>query len=207
MVGKILFIFFAISIVSVNCSNCADSASYAVQEPKGDTVNLVDFIPQKINFPFEIKYPAKWYVREELTGNMPALILSQEPIKNDTDKYKVGVSLLYNVGYFSSRESSSSALGQTADLVVRIRDWKESKKQFVEGLKEAGNTIISQSDIKVSGQPALRVEFESKAVRVTVIYVQVGVHLLMMTFESPPQEYNLYKDIFEKMINSLFFTR
>jgi len=206
MLEKLFFIFSVISLMFVNSGNCADSSRFAVQEPKGDTMELVSFAPQKINFPFEIKYPAKWYVREDAIG-MPSLFLTREAIKNDTDRYSVGVSLIYNVNYFSERQPPSSVLGQTAGSVIRIRDWEESKKQFIEGLQQAGNNVISQSTITISGQSALRVDFESKNLRATTLYIKVGIHLLAITFEAPPEEYKQYKDIFDKMLNSFFITR
>lgn len=185
---------------------CAENTRFSVQEPKSNTMELVSFAPQMINFPFEIKYPAKWYVREEIAG-MPSLYLTREPIRSDTDRYLVGVSLLYSISYFSQREPSDSTLGQAAELVVKIRDWNESKKQFIKGLEEAGNTVISQADITISGQPALKVHYESKNVRAMVLYIRVGVHLLVMTFEAPPQEYEQYKEVFDKIGNSFFIAR
>lgn len=204
---KMAGIILGIALLSF-CQNVysADNNRYVIQEPKSDTMELVSFVPQKINFPFEIKYPAKWYVREETVG-MPSLFLTREPIRTDTDRYTVGASLLYNIAFFSSREPSNSALGQTADFVIKIKDWDESKKQFIEGLKEGGNTIISQSDVTISGQPALRVEYKSKTLHAITFYIRVGVHLLAVTFEAPPNEYGQYKDVFDKILSSIFFTR
>lgn len=205
-INKLAFVCMVILLINANLFG-ADRPSFTTQDPKSDTMELTYFVPSLIKFPFEVKHPAAWYVREEVAGNMPCLFFTREPIKKEGDRYFVGASYLYNVGYFASKEPSDSALGQTARMVIRMRDWEESKKQFTESLKKDGDAIISQSDTMVSGQPALRVDYESKNARVTTIYIKVGTHLLTMTFEAPPQEYNQYKDIFEKMLSSLFFTR
>ena len=181
--------------------------TFKLQEPKGETETLVDFTPALIQFPFEIKYPAKWYVREEVAGNISCLFFTREPIKKEGDRYSVGASLLYNVGYFASKEPPASPIGQAAEMVIKMRGWEESKKLFTESLKKDGNTVISQTDVTISGQPALRVEYESKNARVSTIYIKAGIHLLVITFEAPPQGYEQYKDVFENILNSFFFTR
>jgi len=172
-----------------------------VQEPKGDTMDLVDFTPTKINMPFVIKYPAKWYVREAI-GGMPSLFISREPIRDISDKYKVGLGAFYNQDYFISRESPDTKLGQMGKTVLKARSWKKDKKEFVENLKRDGFNIISQSDIKISGQPALRIQYKSSVSEVTSLYVKLGKDLLMLFFEAPPDEYGNYKAIFEQMIDS-----
>jgi len=205
-INKLIFICIAILLINTNVFG-ADRPNFAVQEPKSNSMELTYFVPGLIKFPFEIKYPGAWYIREEVAGNIPCLFFTREPIRKEGDRYNVGASLLYNIGYFASKEPSDSILGQMAQTVIKMRDWDESKKQFVESLEKNGNSIISQADVTISGQPSLRVEYESKTARITTIYIKAGNHLLTIIFEAPPQEYEQYKDIFEKMLNSFFFTR
>ena len=172
-----------------------------IQEPKGDTMELVDFVPVKIGLPFNIKYPAKWYVRETVE-NAPSLYITREPIRNVEDKYKVGVAAIYSADYFISREAADTKFGKMAKAVLKAKNWVEDKKGFVQNLKQNGFTILSQSDIKISDQPALRVEYKSILAQVTILYVKLGKDLLMIFFEAPPGEYGAYRDTFERMINS-----
>ncbi|MFA6321112.1 MAG: hypothetical protein WCY36_04565 [Candidatus Omnitrophota bacterium] len=203
----ILSFLILIICIFVDTASGDNNNVVKLQEPKGNTETLIDFAPTLIKFPFEIKYPAAWYVREEVAGNVQCLFFTREPIKKEGDRYSVGVSLLYNIGYFASKEPSESVLSQTAHTVIKIRDWEESKKQFIESLNDGGNIIVSQADTTVSGQPALKVEYESKNTRMTIVYIKAGIHLLSITFEIPLKEYEQYKDIFEKMLTSFFFTR
>jgi len=203
---KVLFLLGSIILIFGTNLYCADDIRFEIQEPKGETMELVPFAHKLINFPFVIKYPEKWYAREEFAG-IPSLFLTREPIRNITDRYTVGMGLFYQIDYFISQESPDSKLDQIAKTVVKVIDWNEAKKRFIESIKDVGNTNISQSELTITNQPALKVEYESKVLHTVTLYVKVGNHLLTMTFEASSQEYGQYKDIFEEMIKSFSFTR
>lgn len=171
------------------------------QEPKGKTMDLVNFTPVKINLPFNIKYPANWYVREEV-ADMSMVCISREPIKEMNDKYYVGFSGMYQPNYFISREPAYTALGKTAKAVVKTVDWDKDKARFVDSLKQNGYDILSQSEVTLSNQPALKIEYTSSVVKVKMLYINLGTGLLTLLFEAPPAEYNQYSEIFEQMIKS-----
>lgn len=172
------------------------------QEPKSKTGELVEFTPVKITLPLTLKYPANWYIREEV-ADVPMLCISREPIKDINDKYKVGFSAIFRPDYFVSHEPENTKLGKMAKAVVKIVDWKKDKERFVKNLKENGNTILAQTEIAVSSQPGLRIEYNSSVARITLLYIKLGKDALMLIFEAPPNEYDNYKDMFEQMIKSV----
>ena len=187
-------------------SGFASETRFEIQEPKGPTMDLVPFTRKLIDFPFELKYPEKWYVREEFLG-VPSVFISREPIKSATDKYLVGMGLYYAIGYFVSKEPPDSKIGKLAEHVVKIVDWDESNKRYVQDTLKEGNVLISQSPLVISDQPAFRLDYESKTARITTLRIKVGNHLLLAIFEAPSKEFAQYKDVFEQMIASLHFTR
>jgi hypothetical protein len=147
-------------------------------------------------------YPAKWYIREENDG-APSLFITQEPIRNAGDKYKVGLGAFYKQDYFIHKEPSNSEIGKMGKSVLAVVNWEEDKQRFLENLKNNGNTILSQSEIKIFDQPAIKIECKSKIARMAILYIKLGKDLLMLFFETPPDEYAQYKETFEQMIKSL----
>lgn len=180
-------------------------ASANVQEPKGDTMEFVPFTAKIIDFPFNINYPAKWYVREEKFPNVLGLFISREPIRSRADQYTLGAGLYYMVNYLVSQAPPDSSLGKMAGAVIVVKDWEESKKGLAEGIKQQGNNIISKSDTTISGNPALKMECESQSSRSIFIFIKVGNNMLSLTFEAPIQEFEQYRGVFESMISSLSF--
>lgn len=176
------------------------------QEPKGDSMDLVPVTQKMLNLPFTINYPAKWYVREQNT-DVPSLYISQEPIKNQGDKFKVGMSAFYREKYFLAQEPANSDMGKLAKAVIRIKDWSEDKRGFIDHLKKSGHTIVSEKDMIIVDRPAVRIEDENKENKMTIVYIKAGANLLMIIFETPLGEYEKYKDIFDSMINSISFKK
>ena len=187
-------------------SSIASEMRFEIQEPKGPTMNLVPFTRKLIDFPFELKYPEKWYVREEFSG-VPSVFISRESIKSVTDKYLVGMGLYYAIGYFVSKEPPDSKIGKLAEHVVKIVDWDESNRRYVQDTLKEGNVLISQSPLVISDQPAFRLDYESKTARIIALRIKAGNHLLMATFEAPLEQFDRYKGVFEQMIASLHFIR
>ena len=176
--------------------------SVIFHEPKGNTMELVEFTPTKINLPFNIKYPAMWYVRE-VPVETKSLFLSREPIREINDTYKVGLGVFYHEDYFIRQEPADSKMGRMGKAVLKAIKWKEDKTRFIEDLKKSGYTILSKAETEILNQPTLRVEYKNDEItRVTMLYIKVGKELLMLFFEAPPREYDEYKDTFEKMIKS-----
>lgn len=180
--------------------------TFIIHEPQGTTMELVDFTPQVINYQSNIKYPAKWYAREETVG-VPSLFITREPLKETTDRYKVGASIYYRMNYFISQEPPDSAMGKTAKAVLKVIDWEKDKQQNIEFWKNEGQTVIAHSDFSVSGQPALRIEHEAKNYRAITVYIKAGIHMIVMTFEAPVHEFELYRNSFEEMIKAFSFKK
>lgn len=180
--------------------------TFIVHEPQGTTMEIVDFTPQLINYQSNIKYPAKWYVREETAG-APSLFITREPLKETIDRYKVGASIYYRMSYFISQEPPNSEMRKTAKAVLKVIDWEKDKQRNIEFWKNEGQTVVAHSDISISSQPALRIEHEAKNYRAITIYIKAGIHLIVMTFEAPPQEFESYRDTFEEMIKAFSFKK
>lgn len=169
-------------------------------------MDLVDLTPHLINYQSNIKYPAKWYVREDAAG-IPSLFITREPLRVMTDRFKVGSSFYYRMNYFITQEHPSSNVGNMAKAVLRVVDWEKEKQRNLEFWKNEGHAIISHSDIFISGQPALRIDHETTSYRAITIYVKAGINLVVMTFEAPIQEFDSYKNTFEEMVKYFSFKK
>ncbi len=188
---------FAIVIAVMLCTFtfAQTEVRQSVQEPKGTTMDLVPFTPKMIGFPFSIQYPAKWYAREEFAG-APSLFLTQEPVRQVTDQYRVGLGLYVMLGVLNSLAGESTT-----------QNWEKNKNELVNGLEDQHFKIIDRQDVKISGQSALRVDCESVKARMINYYIKVNNNLFTMTLECPPQEYEQYKQVFDEMLKSFTFTR
>jgi len=110
---------------------------------------------------------------------------------------------MYQPDYFISREPAYTALGKMAKAVVKTVDWDKDKERFIDNLKQNGYDVLSQSEITVSKQPALKIEYASSVVKIKMLYIKLGKDLLTLLFEAPPAEYNQYSEVFEQMIKSI----
>jgi hypothetical protein len=183
----------------------ANEARYAVQEPKGSTMNLTVFVPKILDFPFRIKYPEKWYVREELAGNVPILYVTREPIRKSTDKYTVGMGLFYRIEYF--KRAPDSRHDKMAEAAMRLGDWTLSCQRYAEDLKSQGQTVVAQENTFIDERPTQRIVHESQELKALTFLVWKELNFIVITFEAPLQEFTEYERVFEDMANSLTFTR
>lgn len=176
----------------------------AFQDKRGETGELVTFIPKISDFPFTIKYPSNWYAREE-NLDTAKLYLTREPVRQVQDQYKVGMGIYYNKDYFVSREPAGSQLGKMAKVVLKVVNWDQDKDRFIENLKNQGALIISRENIMISGEKAVKIEYHMPQVYLLTYYIKAGNDQLMISFEAPPQEFDNYKPIFQDMSNSVAF--
>ncbi len=183
------------------------SIHYGIQEPKGNTMDLVPYIYKSFNFQFDIKYPAKWYASEEI-GGAPSLYFTPQPIASTSDQYTVGVGFIYGLNYFLKQESPDSPFGKMAKDVFVVQDWSKAKQRIVESLKtQKAVSDLTQKDTTIAGQPALEVNFTKATTRAKGLFIKAGVHLLNITFEAPKDEYSNYEKIFDNMLVSFSFSK
>jgi len=157
-------------------------------DQKSNTMELVPYSGYAINFPFEVKYPGLWYMREEIII-APSVFFTREPIKRIGDQYKVGVGIFY----FIARKSF---------------DWGEEKGIYEKDMSKNGMVIVNKKEIEISGQPALRLEISAQPAKIVAMLIKVGNNgVIRMILEAPPEEYAQYADVFENIIKSFKFTR
>ena len=204
---RILFIL--ICLISLTTTiGFAQDVRYEVQNPKGESMDIVPFNYKLFNFQFHIKYPAKWYASEEYYAGKTTLFLTREPVKSVSDIFKVGVSLAYELNFFLQQEPSNTKLGKMAKAAFRTRPWNDVKKELLENMKKRPNIrSITSKDITISGQPTFQVDYESDIVKMATYYVKAGVHLLVITVEAPPSEFAEYEKTFKDMIDSFSFSK
>ena len=158
------------------------------QEPKGGTTNLIPFEPQMMDSPFKIMYPEKWHVREGYLGRGHArLYLTRDPVPEGKTSFKVGLGLDTVPAFFARRTDS----------------WESQKLELVQTLEKMGADILASSDVEVSGHVGVRIDFASKILKGSVINLKIGPHLYSFTVKSRLEEYENYRELFEKMIESL----
>lgn len=181
---------------------------YEVHNPKGKTMDLVPFEHKLFDFHFSVKYPAAWYASEEYNPGRPGLYLTPIPIKNKTDTFRTGASLIYDLNFFIRMEDPSSEIGRMAKVVLAIHKWDSVKKQLLENLrKQNGVKDVAGSDITISGFPAMKVDYESGVVKMKMYYIKVGSNLLTIAFESSPSEFSEYEKLFNSMLASFSFDK
>ncbi len=202
MVRKILASVIIGGILSIN----AFAVKYNVQDPKGSTMALVPFEHKLFNFQFNVKYPESWYASEEY-ATYPSLYLTKEPVRSVSDKYTLGASFTYLLNFFMTEEPKNTPLGKSAKSVLSVRKWDTTKKEMAKNYKDQGMSILSQEDLDVSGWPAMRLDCSSSAVRLRVYFIKAGTHLLTITFEAPPQEFDKYDKLFQEMMASFVFSK
>jgi len=205
---RILSILTCLTVLITATISFSQDVRYEVQDPKGETMNLVPFNYKLFNFQFDIKYPAKWYASEEYYAGKTTLFLTREPVKSVSDIFKVGVSLAYELNFFLHQEPSDTKLGKMAKAVFKTRSWKDVKKELFENMKKRPNIrSITSKDITISGQPTFQVDYESDIVKMATYYVKAGVHLLVITAEAPPSEFAEYEKTFKDMVDSFSFSK
>jgi len=185
---------------------------FASQESRSSSSNFVTLQLKMIDFPFTLQYPGNWYVREEryVSGSSvqnPSLFISREPIKSPADQFKVGMSLIYYQNYFLSREPADTTLGKTAKVVLRAVDWDKEKIRIVDSVKSASKNVISESDIVITSQPAIKIESYTGKIHQISVYIKLNNNLITIILEAPSSEFGQYKETFEKMLESFMFTR
>lgn len=185
---------------------------FAFQEPRKDTSDLVELQLKMIDFPFILKYPGNWYVREEryVTGNSmqnPSLFISREPIRGASDQFKVGMSLIYYQNYFISREPSDTAMGKSAQVVLKVVDWDKEKVRLLDAIKNASKKVVSEADIKITNQPAVKIESYNDLTHQITVYIKLNNNLIAIVCEAPVVEFDKYKKTFDEMLDSFMFTR
>jgi hypothetical protein len=183
---KLLLIF--ILLVACHGVSFAAMLEQKNQAPKTSSMDLVEFTPQLMPSPLLIRYPGKWYAREEYTGSgNAALFFTREPVLDFDDKYKVGMALYAVANYFSDSPDT----------------WENRKSMFTKSLEKQGMTIKAISDLQISGRDAMRVDYERADIAAIGIYLKIGGHLYNFVFESPASEVNQFKNVFENMIKTL----
>jgi len=176
-----------------------DTIRSSVHSSKTDILELVSFQPKLIDFPFKIKYPAKWYAREE---GSTSLFLTREPVNKMEDRYRVGVGIYYIKGYFLRKAPPDSEFSGTAKNVYLSNDWTEEKKNFIESHKKLGVLILSTSDLEMSGYPAVKINFQTKDSLVTAYFIKMDWDVINLVCEAPKDEYANYSKIFEAIMES-----
>jgi len=199
---KIVLAFLIVSILPL-ISYSESNMSYFIQQPKGESMDLVPFTAKMVNLPFTIKYPAKWYVREE-AARIPGVYLTQEILADRQNGYSAGMSAFYKEDYFI-RKALVPGMDKPGKVAFRVIKWDENKQQYVEYLKSQGNNILSTEDIKLAGQPALKINYEHGDKRTCELYVKVGKDLIMISFDASKEGYENYEKLFEDMIASFAF--
>ncbi|MCF7908670.1 MAG: hypothetical protein K9L86_07375 [Candidatus Omnitrophica bacterium] len=180
--------------------------TFMVQEPKGSNLDLVSFEEKLVDFPFIIKYPAKWYVREETSGLMSGLFISREPVLKVEDQYKTGVGIYYLENYFFRTASPDSEWGKGAKSVHYVPNWDEQKNIYLTSLKEQGCVIFSAVDTMVSTYPSLKIEFQSKDSRIITYFIKKDFDLINLLLEAPVKEFAGYQKLLESIVNSFQIT-
>ncbi|MFH0731724.1 MAG: hypothetical protein V2A72_02230 [Candidatus Omnitrophota bacterium] len=200
---------FADAINTEQGNDPAKRAIYIVQEPRGATMDLVLFKPKKLKLPYAIKYPSQWYAAEIIVG-APTVLLSREPIRKQSDEYKMGIAIYYMTNYFRQVLPRDSELGKMAKVVISVEDWEQSKNRFLAGFqKQADVNILSKTDITLSDLPAFKVEYQVvnpyDKLQVVAYFIRAGNHLLNLIYEAPISEFEEYREIFEAAISSFKF--
>lgn len=67
--------------------------------------------------------------------------------------------------------------------------------------------MISAETAEISQLPAYKIGFQSSEVRALGYHVKAGDHLLKIVCEAPPEQYEEYKTVFDKIAASFTFTR
>ncbi|MFH1061440.1 MAG: hypothetical protein V1747_00955 [Candidatus Omnitrophota bacterium] len=177
----------------------------STQNPVDAKTRLIDFKWQLIEWPFIIKYPASWYVRESYY-NTSSLFISQEPVNEVTDQYKVGMALHYYPGYFSIQKPPAvSELGQIAHDLVYINQWETAKKEYIEQVRQQSQSVISVKDIDLAGKPAARAEHKLNDFQVISYYIKADNDLIQIMYQAPLREFSKYETVFNLMIDSFYF--
>jgi hypothetical protein len=179
----------------------------AMQDPVNGQTKMVAFKSQLVEWPFRMKYPASWYVREAFYGTS-SLYITQEPVKQINDTFSVGMSLYYFQNYFSIQKASEdSKTGKLAESVLYKNDWVKSKAEYIRQIKKSADKVISIEETEFALQPAVCSEHQLNGAQVITYYVKAGNNLLQIIFEAPQQEFGNFETIFGLIADSFYFTR
>jgi len=197
------FVFFAHAAI--------DEVRSHVQEPKGASLRLIPFESHLIMFPFKLNYPESWYVREEVIGSQPAVLFTKEPVMQVYDRFNTGVGIYFFQDYLVLdllQQIKSGRVISAEDQARAIEEsWTKEKRKLSDSLKADGFTVVKEGETVVSGKPAIFVEYKNDKLHAVAYKIKGGVHLVSITLESTPENFEELRPTLREVIASFEFTR
>ena len=196
MKNTLIIVLVAFSLTS--------SISYA-QTDSNSLIHFVQLDSKNIDLPIGFGYPQGWHVKVDNTQT-PTVFVSREPVIKESDVFKVGVTAMYLKNYLMVDATVDAVIQELpTEKVIMIKEWDEVKNGFLNNMNAEGLRVNSSNDFSISGRKAFRMEVEGEKVKQIAVFVNDGAHMLLMTLEAPPGEYDTYKNVFDEMIKSLGF--
>ncbi|GEM_PF-5093337 len=157
------------------------------QLPKDPAGGLVRFQSTIRPLPFEVSYPADWYVHEEF--------------------YELGrtTRVLFTPGLRPDVRPDQPAVEILA-FPYELEDgmkWEDMRGQTMTSLQEKGMQIAESVDLEISRRAAFRIDYGSPEVRSTLVEIRSGDGLYEIRSQSPPVEFEQYRERFEKILSSV----
>ena len=192
-----LFILWLSIVVSfplfrINIPTCAYGTEY-------DSLTLTTFNNDRGDI--SITYPNDWFIKEIKFNNPYTLFISREKIVEKTDMFKVGISFY-------------KFFHQSWYLGFPRNDYKEAVNFMVQGYLEEikdPNKKFTENWINLSdGTPAFKGEFEYRLennilVKGYLVAAMKNDVLFYLILESPHLEFEEYRPLFDKMIQTSKF--
>lgn len=145
---------------------------------------------QASDLPFTIEYPSEWYARKETDPTTEAYFFSREQIKEQSDQYRAGISVMISKGLASS-----------------TGDWNEFKQTLTNDSRSKGMTVEDIALDNIDGHPAFAFITKSNRNNICFVYIKKDQDLAALVLEAPHEEWDTFKPMYMKTIEKFKFTK
>ena len=151
---------------------------------------VVSDVADKSSLPFSIEYPVEWYARKETDPTTEAYFFSREQIKQQSDQFRAGVSVMISKG-----------------LVAQVTDWNEFRNSVIGAVRSQGSAIEELPLDKIAGYTAFAFIAKSSRNNMWFVYIMKDQDIATLVLEAPNEEWDTFKPIYAKTVENFSFKK